>query len=99
MITRSSTNLIIKALQDTDTDKSKTSETSGLHLYALLSSNSSYPKLVFVKLPDRMSRWSFELACALKVPIFVRVLFNPSVRNLDLQSGVCYITYKEKFLK
>ena len=43
-------------------------------------------KLVFVKLPDGMSRWSFELVCEiLKVPIFVRVFFILSIRNLDLQ--------------
>ena len=42
------TNLMIKAQKDTDTNKSKTSETSGLYLYAPLSdqpnlvSNSSY---------------------------------------------------------
>ena len=37
MITRSCTNLMIKAQEDTDTNKSKASETSGLHFYALLS--------------------------------------------------------------
>ena len=37
MITRSCTNLMIKAQEDTDTNKSKASETSGLYLYALLS--------------------------------------------------------------
>ena len=42
-------------------------------------------------IPDRMSRWSVELACEiLKVPIFVRVFFI-LIRNSDLQSGVCCI--------
>ena len=48
------------------TNKSKTSNTSGLHLYALLSHQTlsviapSFFKLVFVKPPGRMSRWSFK---------------------------------------
>ena len=70
----------------------------GLHLYALLSHQTLsviapiFLKSVFVKLPDGMSRWSFELVCEiLKVSIFVRVFFILSIRNLDLQSGVCCI--------
>ena len=48
------TNLMIKAEEDTDTNKSKTSETSGLYLYALLSDQilsvmaPIFLKLVFV---------------------------------------------------
>ena len=49
-------------------------------------------KSVFVKLPDGMSRWSFELVYEiLRVPISVRVFFILSIRNLDLQSGECCI--------
>ena len=56
--------------------------------------NSSYFPQVGLceRLPDRMFRWSFELVLKiLKVPIFVRVFFILSIRNLDLQSGLCYI--------
>ena len=70
----------------------------GLQLYALLSHQTLsviapiFLKLVFVKLPDGMSRWSFDLVCEIfKVPIFVCVFFILSIRNSDLQSGVCYI--------
>ena len=61
-------------------------------LYALLSHKTLsviapiFLKLVFVKLPDGMSRWSFELKLVceiLRVPIFVRVFFILSIRNLD----------------
>ena len=69
-----------------------------LYGYALLSYQTLpviapiFLKFVFVKLPDGMSRWSFEVVCEnLKVPIFVRVFFIVSIRNLDLQSGVCCI--------
>ena len=49
-------------------------------------------KLVFVNLPDRMSRWSIGLVCEIvKVSVFVFVFFILSIRNLDLQSGVCCI--------
>ena len=60
-------------------------------LYALLSHKTLsviapiFLKLVFVKLPDGMSQWSFELKLVceiLKVPIFVRVFFI-LIRNLD----------------
>ena len=70
----------------------------GLQLYALLSHQTLsviapiFLKSVFVKLPDGMSRWSFELACEIRrVPIFVRVFFILNIRNLDLQSGECCI--------
>ena len=101
VITRSCTNLMIKAQQDTDTNKSKPPETStwhGLHLYALLSHQNLsviapiFLKSLSVKLPDGMSRRSFQLVCEiLRVHIFVRVFFILSIRNLDLQSGVCCI--------
>ena len=54
MITRSCTNLMIKAQEDTDTNKSKASEKSGLYLYAVLSDQilsevgPIFLKLVFV---------------------------------------------------
>ena len=54
MITRSCTNLMKKSQEDTDTNKSKASETSGLYLYALLSDQilseigPIFLKLVFV---------------------------------------------------
>ena len=49
-------------------------------------------------LPDGMSRRSFKLVCEiLTVPISVRVFFILSIRNLDLQSGVCCIKKKEIF--
>ena len=70
----------------------------GLHLYALLSHQTLsviapiFLKSLFVKLPNGMSRWSFKLVCEiLRVSIFVRVFFILSIRNLDLQSGVCCI--------
>ena len=70
----------------------------GLHLYALLSHQTLsviapiFLKSVFVKLPDGMSRWNFELVCEiLRVPIFAHVLFILSIRNLYLQSSVCCI--------
>ena len=54
MITRSCTNLMIKAQENTDRNKSKASETSGLHLNAPLSDQilsviaPIFLKLVFV---------------------------------------------------
>ena len=69
-----------------------------VHLYALLSHQTLsviapiFLKSLSVKLPDGMSRWSFKLVCEiLRVPVFVRVFFILSIRNLDLQSGVCCI--------
>ena len=70
----------------------------GLHLYALLSHQTLsviapiFLKSVFVKLPDGMFRWSFQLVCEiLRVSIFVRVFFILSIQNLDLHGGVCCI--------
>ena len=67
-------------------------------MYVLLSHQTlsvmdpTFHKLVFVKLPDGMFRWSSELVCdILKVPIFVRVFVILSIRNLNLQSSVCCI--------
>ena len=60
--------------------------------WATLLCSPIFLKSVFVKLPDEMSRWSFELVCQiLRVPIFIFVFFILSIRNLDLQSGVCCI--------
>ena len=81
VITRSCTNLMVKALQDTDTNKSKPRKPRrGLHLYALLSHQTlSVIAPIFLKS-------SLELVCEiLRVPIFVRVFFILSIRNLDLQ--------------
>ena len=105
VIRRSCTNLKIKAKQDTDTNKSKPLETS---TWATLVCSTQSPKLVsniphfpqvgLCEAPGGMSRWSFELVCEiLKVPIFVRVFFIPSIRNLDLQSGVCCIINRRKY--
>ena len=53
---------------------------------------SYFPQIGLGETPDRMSRWSFELVNEiLKVPVFVCVFFILSIRNLDLQSGVCCI--------
>ena len=83
VITRSCTNLMIKAQQDTDTNKSKPPETStwATLVYSTQSpnlvSNSSY--LIFLKS-------SLELVCEiLRVPTFDRVFFILSIRNVDLQ--------------
>ena len=61
-------------------------------LYALLSHQTLsviapiFLKSLSVKLPDGMSQRSFKLVCEiLRVPIFVRVSFILSIRNLDLQ--------------
>ena len=81
VITRSCTNLMIKAQQDTDTNKSKPLKPRrGLHLYALLSHQTlSVIAPIFLKS-------SLELVCEIRrVPIFVRVFFILSIRNLHLQ--------------
>ena len=93
----------IKPQQDTDTNKANPLKPRTWATLVCstqspnLASNSSYfrifLKLVFVKAPGLgMFRWSFELVWEiLKVPIFVLVFFILSIRNLDLQSGVCWI--------
>ena len=88
-----------KSLQDTDRNKSKPPETSSWATLVCSTQSATlsviapiFLKSGFVKLPDGMSRWSFELVCEiLRVPIFVRVFFILSIRNSDLQSGVCCI--------
>ena len=66
-----------------------------LHLYALLSHQTLsviapiFLKSVVLEAPGWDVLWSFELMCEiLIVPIFVRVFYILSIRNLDLQSGV-----------
>ena len=84
VITRSCTNLMIKAWQDTDTNKANPLKPRrGLHLYALLSHQTLsvtapiFLKSLSVKLPDRMSRRSFKLVCEiLRVPLFVLSLIH-----------------------
>ena len=79
----------------------------GLHLYALLSHQTLslsviapiFLKSLSVKLPDGMSRRSFKLVSEiLRVPIFVRVFFIPSIRNLDPKVA-CVALNRMKYLK
>ena len=59
----------------------------------LVSNIPHFPQVGLCEAPGGMSRWSFELVYEiLKVPIYVRVFFIPSIRNLDLQNAMYCIT-------
>ena len=85
---------MIKAQEDTDTNKSKASETSGLYLYALLS-DQILSEIAPIFLCDRSS-WiacpgeALNLRAKFSKFLFFRVFFI-FIRNSDLRGGVCCI--------
>ena len=106
VVTRSCKNLMIKAQQETDTNKSKPHETSS---WATLVCSTQSPNLVINSSCFPQLSWSLRssrmgcpgeglnLCAKFSEFLFLSASSLVSIRNLDLQSRVCCIKQKEIF--
>ena len=107
VITRSCTNLMIKAQQDTNTNKSKAPETS---TWATLVCSTQSPNLVSnktpiflkslsVKLPDGMPGEALNLCAKFSESLFLSVSSLSSVSEIQTSKVACVALNRRKYLK